>query len=145
MATGGAFPLTLATNGDVALGRSDVALGLRIHKEGWTGTITGEPIWEEMSGRGRLASGGALGERALPDDALPVGADRWAARNLKFVSCEQLSQLPIVNNPFRVWALGTDGKREGIVESRLDGGRLSFTARIRGPHGACLAYEIVRE
>ena len=89
MATGGAFPLTLATNGDVALGRSDVALGLRIHKEG--------------------------------------------------------SQLPIVNNPFRVWALGTDGKREGIVESRLDVGYLSFTARIRGPHGACLAYEVVGE
>ena len=37
MATGGAFPLTLATNGDVSLGRSDVALDLRIHKEGWTG------------------------------------------------------------------------------------------------------------
>jgi hypothetical protein len=49
------FALRLATNGDVALGGGDVALGLRIHKEGWTGTITGEPIWEELSGRGRLA------------------------------------------------------------------------------------------
>ena len=39
-------PLTLrlATNGDVSLGRDDVSLGLRIHKEGWTGTIAGEPI-----------------------------------------------------------------------------------------------------
>ena len=35
------FALRLATNGDVALGGGDVALGLRIHKEGWTGTITG--------------------------------------------------------------------------------------------------------
>ena len=38
------FTLRLATNGDVSLGRDDVSLGLRIHKEGWTGTITGEPI-----------------------------------------------------------------------------------------------------
>ncbi len=53
------FALRLATNGDVALGGGDVALGLRIHKEGWTGTITGEPIWEELSGRGRLARDGS--------------------------------------------------------------------------------------
>ena len=38
------FALRLATNGDVALGGGDAALGLRIHKEGWTGTITGEPV-----------------------------------------------------------------------------------------------------
>ena len=75
------FALRLATNGDVSLGGGDAALGLRIHKEGWTGTITGEPIWEERSGRGLPARGGALGERALPDGALPVGAGLRAARD----------------------------------------------------------------
>ncbi len=38
------FALRLATNGDVALGGGDAALGLRIYKAGWTGTITGEPV-----------------------------------------------------------------------------------------------------
>lgn len=51
-------------------------------------------------------------------------------------------QAPLVNNPFQVWALGTDGKREGIVASRFEDGRLLFTARVRGPNGACMAYEI---
>ncbi len=69
---------------------------------------------------------------------LPVASSQFQIGN-----CD----LDIGNIPakWRVYALGTDGKREGIVESRLDGGRLSFTARIRGPNGACMAYEVVDE
>ena len=57
------FALRLATNGDVSLGRDDVSLGLRIHKEGWTGTITGEPILE----------GGASQPSLDTQDAYPTG------------------------------------------------------------------------
>ncbi len=72
------------------------------------------------------------GDNALGELGLPIDGNE---------------DLELVDNPaeWRVYALGTDGKREGIVESRLDGGRLSFTARIRGPHGACMAYEVVDE
>ncbi|MBR4613335.1 MAG: hypothetical protein IKO40_11550, partial [Kiritimatiellae bacterium] len=75
------------------------------------------------------------------------------------------------NNPFRVWALATDGKRECEVpctwepvlkprngglkpEGQLqaakggdltrEAGRLRFTASVRQPFGGCMCYEIVR-
>ena len=50
------------------------------------------------------------------------------------------------NNPFRVWALATDGKRECEVPCAFDPatGRLRFTASVRQPFGGCMCYEIVR-
>ena len=51
------------------------------------------------------------------------------------------------NNPFRVWALATDGKRECEVPCSFDPatGRLRFTASVRQPFGGCMLYEIVRQ
>ncbi len=51
------------------------------------------------------------------------------------------------NNPFRVWALATDGKRECEVPCAFDPatGRLRFTASVRKPFGGCMLYEIVRQ
>ncbi len=56
-------------------------------------------------------------------------------------------QLPIADNSFRVFALGTDGRRECEVPSDWNpaAGILRFTASVRQPFGACLYYEIVRE
>ena len=56
-------------------------------------------------------------------------------------------QLPIADNSFRVFALGTDGRRECEVPSDWSpaAGILRFTASVRQPFGACLYYEIVRE
>ena len=54
--------------------------------------------------------------------------------------------LGFVNNPFRVWALGTDGRREYEIPIAIDPttGRLRFTASTRQPFGACMYYEIAR-
>ena len=49
MATGGAFPLTLATNGDVALGRSAVALSFAAIPLAWL-AIPGEGAWTLAAG-----------------------------------------------------------------------------------------------
>ena len=56
-------------------------------------------------------------------------------------------QLPIADNSFRVFALGTDGRRECEVPSDWSpaAGILRFTASVRQPFGACLYYEIVRD
>ena len=50
------------------------------------------------------------------------------------------------NNPFRVFALATDGKRECEVPCSFDPatGRLRFTASVRQPFGGCMLYEIVK-
>ena len=51
------------------------------------------------------------------------------------------------NNPFRVFALAADGKRECEVSCAFDPakGRLNFTASVRQPFGGCMLYEIVRQ
>lgn len=51
------------------------------------------------------------------------------------------------NNPFRVFALAADGKRECEVSCAFDPakGRLRFTASVRQPFGGCMLYEIVRQ
>lgn len=47
---------------------------------------------------------------------------------------------------WRVWALGTDGRRECEIPFAIDPstGHLRFTASTRQPFGACMYYEIVR-
>lgn len=47
---------------------------------------------------------------------------------------------------WRVWALGTDGKRECEVPCAFDSavGTIRFTASVRQPFGGCMLYEIVR-
>ena len=45
---------------------------------------------------------------------------------------------------FTVWALSTGGKRKEQVAAKAEGGELVFTARVRGPDGARLLYEVVR-
>jgi len=57
---------------------------------------------------------------ALGGHALPVGAARRAARNLKFGSCGQLSQLSIVNNSHRTSA----------VLREISNGDFSVSARV---------------
>ena len=46
--------------------------------------------------------------------------------------------------PFKVYALGTDGRRECEIPVKFADGRLSFTASVRQPFGGCLYYEIVK-
>ena len=66
--------------------------------------------------------------------------------NLAFV--DNGEQLGFVNNPaeWRVFALGTDGRRECEVPCAFDPatGRLRFTASVRQPFGGCMLYELVR-
>ncbi len=97
------------------------------------------------------------GGSAEPDGTMPV--------LLREDSAE--IELRFVNNPveWRVYALGSDGKRECEVpcvwvpdfqpEGRLQAaeggdltgksGRLSFTASVRQPFGGCMLYEVTRE
>ena len=46
---------------------------------------------------------------------------------------------------WRIYALGTDGRRECEVPATVDSDTLRFTASIRQSFGACLAYEVVNE
>ena len=92
------------------------------------------------------ANCGPLGERALP-----VGADRRAARNcdLRLVNNEDWEfvnncQLPIVNIPFRVFSLDTGGNRTGVVPATFSDGALRFTVSTVAPNGTGrIYYEIV--
>ena len=56
-------------------------------------------------------------------------------------------QFELVDNPFTIFALGTDGRREREVPAAFNpaSGALRFTASVRQSFGACLAYEVVRE
>ena len=51
----------------------------------------------------------------------------------------------IGNTPFKVFALGTDGRRECEVPCVWEAGRLRFTASVRQPFGGCMYYEIIRK
>lgn len=46
---------------------------------------------------------------------------------------------------FSVWALSPGGRRLEKVSATAEGGNLSFTARVRGPQGARLAYEVAEK
>ena len=62
---------------------------------------------------------------------------------------EGTAEVSLALNPaeWRVWALGTDGRRECKVPCAFDPAtsRLRFTASVRQPFGGCMNYEIVRE
>ena len=45
---------------------------------------------------------------------------------------------------YTVYALDTSGARLAPVPCRAAGGKLSFTASVRGPEGARMLYEVVR-
>ena len=62
--------------------------------------------------------------------------------DLRLVNNEDLG---FVNNPFRVFALATDGRRLEGIPCRVENDTLSFTASVRGSDGkARLYYEITR-
>jgi hypothetical protein len=46
---------------------------------------------------------------------------------------------------YKVYALGTDGRRECELPAKMANGRLSFAASVRQPFGGCMLYEVVRE
>ncbi|MGN0847846.1 MAG: hypothetical protein ACI4RA_10750 [Kiritimatiellia bacterium] len=46
---------------------------------------------------------------------------------------------------YAVWALETTGRRLEKMPCSVDGGRLVFTAAVKGPNGARMLYEVVRE
>ena len=75
--------------------------------------------------------------------SVPSAHSRVDNRDLRLMDNEDLG---FVNNPFRVWALGTDGRRECEIPFAIDPttGRLRFTASTRQPFGACMYYEIAR-
>jgi len=43
-----------------------------------------------------------------------------------------------------VWALASTGRRLARIPATVEDGRLTFTASVDGPQGACLFYEVVR-
>ena len=45
---------------------------------------------------------------------------------------------------YSMFALDTTGARIASVPCRAEGGKLSFTASVRGPEGARMLYEVVR-
>ena len=45
---------------------------------------------------------------------------------------------------YRVYALGTDGRREHEISTKIENGHLLFTASVRQPFGGCMMYEIVK-
>ena len=142
-------PLTcglFATNGTIRAG----ALTARIVRGGPTAvaatSLDGRPLAESVRILVTHLTDAQAEGRQFLDGTRKLLLD-WGCQPILVRDGEAEVSLELSTNDhfIRVYALGTDGKREGFVESRLDGGRLSFTARIRGPHGACMAYEVVDE
>jgi len=71
----------------------------------------------------RSGSGGSLVRRGSADIALALAAPQ----------------------NYSVWALETSGKRLARVPTRIENGRLLFTANVKGPEGARMLYEVVAE
>ena len=45
---------------------------------------------------------------------------------------------------YAVWALASSGRRLERMPATVRGGRLAFTATVKGPRGARMCYEVVR-
>ena len=77
-----------------------------------------------------------------------ISNDSNANVNCNLALVNNGEHLGVVDNPaeWRVWALGTDGRRECEVPCAFDPatGRLRFTASVRQPFGGCMLYELVR-
>ena len=81
----------------------------------------------------------------MKDNNLRTGVLSWGNGRLLARAGEAEVSLAIENaRSCKVYALGTDGRRECEVPARIEDGRVSFTASVRQPFGGCLTYEIVR-
>ena len=78
-----------------------------------------------------------------------ISNDSNANVNCNLALVNNGEHLGVVDNPaeWRVWALGTDGRRECEVPCAFDPatGRLRFIASVRQPFGGCMLYELVRD
>ena len=88
-------------------------------------------------------TGFAWGGRVMKDGPR-TGILSWGNHRLLAHVGEADVSLALADAQLRkVYALGTDGKREHEMPARIENGRLSFTASVRQPFGGCLYYEIV--
>ena len=106
--------------GDV-IWRSRVVFDARIPAHGFAVYTLGWDVGECHKSSLRIHDTNAnVNDGASGGHALPVGAARRAARNVKFGSCGQLSQLSIVNNSLRA----------SVSRREISNGLFSISARI---------------
>ncbi len=86
------------------------------------------------------------GGKVMKDNKLRTGILSWGNGRLLARAGEAEVSLALENaRSCKVYALGTDGRRECEVPAKIEDGRVSFTASVRQPFGGCLTYEIVKQ
>lgn len=89
--------------------------------------------------------GFAWGGKTMKDGRAHTGILSWGNNLLLAHVGEAEVSLALADTAgYRVYALGTDGRREREIPAKVESGRLSFTASVRQPFGGCMMYEIAK-